>query len=605
MLALPKSRPSLLQSLSEAGDLYENPDTPETTYSFQEPVPSKSSMNTDSSHHLSAPVLDAHILITTDDEMIDSDNDQRRDEDFDIDLDAEVYSVSGDLEMNLSPEEDSAAYGHMDENDNDDIMLDDEPTEYHSEHPDISPVPEQSPLNQAENFDSVVTESAHVLEREDYSGSVSYEQSNGATDTAVDESSAISRLHHEETNQVILEHTDHNQVSPIESQGALPNENVLAVGQEDNDGCQSSTATLGHEGVENRDFLQSTKEAENQTDEHLKTTDDDSVQDEGLVDPSYQYPIIVQYEHNQLTLFPSLTDWSEDPVMADVYRDLPSDYLLPDVSVCERSFEELFMHLRDVLGPSVGPGSELIFEIPLLGLRIGEDSKGCRLISLRRILDQHNQLYENDGYQIALPVSVRLETIPRFCSQLDEISAAVQQKKGLQECLSLLSLQPVDDYSHENEPTEDFHKNELPQNDIFPKGELSGHVDEHQNSPEALKEDLLGETTNSPSKEPVFSSEMSDNGKPKTNTDDQLSPVQNVSEKASDSSILSASDSDGQSDVDRKQDVEEELLEYDDEYDRLQPEETKYEDAPPYESNIENINGHQEGGYNGMCFEFL
>jgi hypothetical protein len=37
-----------------------------------------------------------------------------------------------------------------------------------------------------------------------------------------------------------------------------------------------------------------------------------------------------------------------------------------------------------------------------------------------------------------------LQTVPRFNSRLEEISLAVQERKGLQECLTLLHLPPVD-----------------------------------------------------------------------------------------------------------------------------------------------------------------
>jgi hypothetical protein len=69
-----------------------------------------------------------------------------------------------------------------------------------------------------------------------------------------------------------------------------------------------------------------------------------------------------------------MADWSEDPALAEVYSDIPSDYLLPDVGVCDKPLGELFMHLRDVLGPAVGLESGLVVDIELLGLKIGEVS---------------------------------------------------------------------------------------------------------------------------------------------------------------------------------------------------------------------------------------
>lgn len=63
----------------------------------------------------------------------------------------------------------------------------------------------------------------------------------------------------------------------------------------------------------------------------------------------------------------------------------------------------------------------------------------------------HNQLYENDGYDIALPANMSLYTVPRFHSRLEAVAAAVRERKGLQECLGILDLPPVCDYSNQEE----------------------------------------------------------------------------------------------------------------------------------------------------------
>lgn len=63
----------------------------------------------------------------------------------------------------------------------------------------------------------------------------------------------------------------------------------------------------------------------------------------------------------------------------------------------------------------------------------------------------HNQLYENDGYDIALPANMSLYTVPRFHSRLEAVVAAVRERKGLQECLSILDLPAVCDYSNQEE----------------------------------------------------------------------------------------------------------------------------------------------------------
>ena len=77
-LVLPTSRASLVRPLTESVDAYDNPDTPGTTYSFQDPAPLKPTMQAESSRHLAAPILDASMLMSTDDGMLDSESDQRQ-----------------------------------------------------------------------------------------------------------------------------------------------------------------------------------------------------------------------------------------------------------------------------------------------------------------------------------------------------------------------------------------------------------------------------------------------------------------------------------------------------------------------------------------------
>ncbi|KAF8253607.1 hypothetical protein K440DRAFT_137391 [Wilcoxina mikolae CBS 423.85] len=478
-LAAPPSRASLVRPLTESVDLYDNPDTPGTTYSFQDQAPLKPTMQAEIAHHLTAPILDASMLMSTDDEMLDSDSDQRRDEDFDIDLDAEVYSVSGgDLEVNMTMEDDSVEYGHVDpEVDNDDIMLDDEPVEYIHEISDASHSTKEATAEDAaqpENSDStqphISSEATSALEQ----SHVSQETGDDRPGTGLDVSGDSPELEVTKFNSMEVptaselqpKHTVdgiHEAVSVEQPQPSPPSHVEPAIQpnstteQEENDGSQSSTATLTHEvpGNDERFPANDHEHAmgyELQTkNEYPRPVDFDSSRGEDSYDSSYQYPIIVQYEQIQLTLFPSMADWSEDPALAEIYSDIPSDYLLPDVRVCDKPLGELFMHLRDVLGPAVGLESELVMDIELLGLKIGEDNTACKSVSLRRILDLHNQLYENDGYDIALPANMALYTVPRFYCRLEEISAAVQERKGLQECLSLLKLPLVDEYSNDED----------------------------------------------------------------------------------------------------------------------------------------------------------
>jgi hypothetical protein len=111
---------------SDLLDLFDSPDTPGTTYSFQEP-PQQKPPNMQAEPVRLSGLLDHHILPTTDDEMMDSDTDLRKDSDFEIEIDTdEVYSNGGgvDLDVNYVMAGDDSGDAHQ-LYDNDDIMLDD------------------------------------------------------------------------------------------------------------------------------------------------------------------------------------------------------------------------------------------------------------------------------------------------------------------------------------------------------------------------------------------------------------------------------------------------------------------------------------------------
>jgi len=405
-LAVPTSRASILRPLNESIDFDENPDTPGTTYSFQDQSSKPMNMQAETVPHLAAAMVDASMLISTDDEMLDSDSDQRRDEDYDIDIDAEVYSVnSGDLEATMIMEEDIAAYGHLEQDDNDDdIMLDDDPTDYgdsytvnHGGHnitatqvdtqPDVSSSIAPALSHQESSFFQQLSPHQSNFDRQDL------HTSSQPVTTQSDVGSTITELQTEQTGdgdngggepvgvdqQQEQAQEPQQQPSPVFHQDTPFRADSL-LEEEENDGTQSSTATLAHEVVRNDGHTAGEENDNTPVPKHEFQEIESSDADTGPVggeDPFaslYQHPVIVQYEQNQLTLFPSMADWSNDPVLANVYSDLPSDYLLPDVGVCEKPLSELFMHLRDVLGPAVGLGSKLIVEIVLLGLKMGEVS---------------------------------------------------------------------------------------------------------------------------------------------------------------------------------------------------------------------------------------
>lgn len=408
-LVVPTSRASILRPLNESVDFDENPDTPGTTYSFQDQSSKPMNMQTGTVPHLSVAMMDASMLISTDDEMLDSDSDQRRDEDYDIDVDAEVYSVNGgDLEVTMTMEEDIVAYGRLEQDDNDDdIMLDDDPTDYgdgydvhHGGHNiiatqtdtqlDVNSSMAPTMSQQETSFFQQLSPHQSNFNRQDPEASSSQpvltQSDIGAAMTETQTTQPDNGGNRGDGEPVDVdpqqeqEQVPQQQPSPVSHQD-IPSQSNILLEEEENDGTQSSTATLAHEVVRNDEQTaeennDNTPVPKYQSQQELESSDADAgpVGTEDPFDSLYQHPVIVQYEQNQLTLFPSMADWSNDPVLANVYSDVPSDYLLPDVGVCEKTLSDLFMHLRDVLGPAVGLGSELVVEIELLGLKMGEVS---------------------------------------------------------------------------------------------------------------------------------------------------------------------------------------------------------------------------------------
>ena len=383
-LVVPVSRANLLP-LSGSEEIYDNPGTPETIYSFQDqPVP-KAVMQAEPGQRLMGAALGSNVNISTDDEMLDSDIDQRGDEDFDIDVDAEVYSVTaGDLEVHMTmEEEDYTGYTNVETGDRDDVMLDDEPMEYNEEElfgvsqdsgeqtEDLAQ-PGKSLLNEAAHDTATSFSIQHTEIQEIYSNDV---EPIDSPDQTLKPDTDVSNDTEQTTATAVKQSadaaSDNREDIDTELQLLAHDDSILQpdAGRETDDVTETSTATLAQERVDNENHI---PEDEGRIIDH-KSQEHHADHDDGNSDEaSYQYPVIVQYDHNQLTLFPSMADWSDEPALAAVYDDIPSDYLLPDVSVCGEPFANLFFHIRDVLGTSVGPEFELVIEIPLLGLKIGE-----------------------------------------------------------------------------------------------------------------------------------------------------------------------------------------------------------------------------------------
>ncbi|KAI5802907.1 hypothetical protein FPQ18DRAFT_15092 [Pyronema domesticum] len=400
-LTVPTGRTSLVHPLTE--EFYDNPDTPNTAYSFQDPSTVKPNMQNDPSH-LAAPITDA-MMVSTDDEMLDSDSDPRRDEDFDIDLDNDIYSVSGDLpavEVTMTMDEDPITYDEIEQEIDDDIMLDDEPIEYTQEealnefqdtldatlmgatqHEDRNTLQDST---QAEAFsvpepvqsDQQVHEEVPQPAYETTSQVTAVSEQNEPTTVLDDTNVAHSQLDQVGSNEAVAAQLE--PLEPVTDEQTALFDNTQEPVQELDDSRSFSTATLTH-GTPAADEVDSTSYHEEAVEHELQTSDEyprpadfDPPTEHDTYDSQYQYPIIVEYEQNQLTLFPSMSDWTENPMFTEVYHNIPSRYLLQDESTCDKLLKELFLNLRNILDQAVDADSELILEIKLLGLKLNEVS---------------------------------------------------------------------------------------------------------------------------------------------------------------------------------------------------------------------------------------
>jgi len=369
--------------LTPFSDLSDNPDTPGTTYSFQDPPQHKSAnMQAEPAHHAPPGLLDPHVP-TTDDEMMDSDADIRKDSDFDIEIDAdEVYSNAGgvDLDVNYHMEEDNADNSHQ-LYDNDDIMLDEEDDIIFEKQqvddeadpvPDgvpTSAVPEASPKTLPEEQSAVPEESniTHsippaISEQVDQPSLLPEEPNAGETARLTDSQQAASPAGE-----------PHGALAPPENaEKAAVHETVTQdsdLQHKENVWSENTSVTLTNDVVplEERQANEATEQP------HQPVTTGNEADEQGVVSladepPSFDpHPVVVQYEQNHVSLFPPPDD-----------VDLP--FFIKDVGVCLRGMNELFSELRNVLDGSVSLGDELVIKIVDYGVEISEVSHFLHLM---------------------------------------------------------------------------------------------------------------------------------------------------------------------------------------------------------------------------------
>ncbi|KAG0135302.1 hypothetical protein HOY82DRAFT_577031 [Tuber indicum] len=421
--------------LTPFSDLSDNPDTPGTTYSFQDPPQHKSAnMQADPAHHPLPGLLDHHVLPATDDEMMDSDTDIRKDSDFDIEIDAdEVYSNAGgaDLDANYRMEEDNADNSHQ-LYDNDDIMLDGEDDIIFEKQqvdeadpvPDgIPTIPGASPKTLPEEQSTVPEEPSitpnippAISEQADQPFLPLEDPSAGEAAHLTDSQQTVSPAGESRDTLALLENTEKTVVHEAVTQdGDLQHK--------DNVWSENTSVTLTNEVVslEERQANEATEQP------HQSVTTVNEVEEQGAVNlanepPGFDpHPVVVQYEQSHVSLFPPPDD-----------VDLP--FFIKDVGVCLRGMNELFSELRNVLDGSVSPGDELVIKIVDYGVEISEVSFFLHLssyeFSLQHILDLHVRLSLQDNMENPEALRLVLFSRPSVSDRINMLLSSANEGLG-------------------------------------------------------------------------------------------------------------------------------------------------------------------------------
>lgn len=375
--------------------------------------------------------------------MMDSDYDQaiQQDDDYDIELDAaEVYSNAGDEEMKFDMGEEAITY------DNDDVMLDE--GEYQpniiQEEMIITEVPSvNAPFSSIEMSTTTATEIDHTNSTELPDTQTLSQSSTQDIHTdlfvlsqhvpgvvvEVPNSPVVDRQVQEvqlDTTE-IAENTQHEQ--HIQTQ-----EDVIHSSNDNQSGQPLSKFSSADNGKQHQVGLDG------------EAGVDSSAQSETVLILEKIHPIIVQFESNTLALFNSehYLNFSalDDP--QSTYPDVPSVFLLQDVSFYSKGFDELFGALREMFGATIGDDAEITMEFDGLELFLHEDNLLSRSISLSDLMDLHIRLLKQDGAERPDPLYIVLSTQARFTKRYSELLTAAGEGKGLSQ---ICTFNPTNDLS--------------------------------------------------------------------------------------------------------------------------------------------------------------
>jgi len=310
--------------------------------------------------------------VNGDDEMMDSDYDQaiQQDDDYDIELDgAEVYSNAGDEEMKFDMGEEAITY------DNDDVMLD-----------------------EGEYQTTIIQEEMVITEVPSVNAPFSSIKMSTTTATAIDHTHSSAELPDTQTlSQASTQdiHTDPFVLSQhvpgviVEVPSSpVVNRQVQEV-QHDTTEIAENTQQEQHIQAQEDVIHSSNDNQPGQLVSKFSSTDkgkqrqvgldgeasvESSAQSEAVLTLEKIHPIVVQFESNTLALFNSehYLNFSALDDSQSTYPEVPSMFLLQDVSFYSKGFDELFGALREMFGATIGDDAEITIEFESLELFLHE-----------------------------------------------------------------------------------------------------------------------------------------------------------------------------------------------------------------------------------------
>ena len=320
-------------------------------------------------------------VISGDDEMMDSDYDHvvQQDDDYDIELDGgEVYSNAGDDEMKFDMGDDTVTY------DNDDLMLDE--GEYQAtvaqEEMIITEVQPVSAAYEGIDMSSgvateIITQTSssgdvadtHILTQDGTQGTNTdpFILSNQAPDVIVEVPNspvvehAIQELH-EITHEITPVVEDNVQLSEDTETVTAAEETVQST--DDKETAPDQADVTSNENVQSE--VASGSDA--QLESHIPGAD-------STFNVEKIHPIIVQFETNTLALFNSeyyINYTSTLDSSETTYPDVPSVFLLQDISYYSKGFDELFGGLREMFAATIGEDAEITMEFEALEIFLHE-----------------------------------------------------------------------------------------------------------------------------------------------------------------------------------------------------------------------------------------